>query len=101
MISPHAHIDGMDAYALSHMSVPQGKRLISLSQNESLRPPSPQVQAAMANAVGQSSLYPDPDWQDLRTKLAETHGVHCEGTLCGNGSLDLIGCLARIYAGNN
>ena len=44
-------------------------------------------------------LYPDPDWTDLRHTLADLHRINANGILCGSGSLDLIGCLARVFAG--
>ncbi|WP_217356213.1 pyridoxal phosphate-dependent aminotransferase [Ruegeria arenilitoris] len=99
MTSPHPHIARMSPYALADLEAPEGKTLISLSQNESLRPPSPKALEAAAQTMGTSMLYPDPDWTDLRNALADLHGIDADGILCGNGSLDLIGCLARVYAG--
>lgn len=99
MTQPHPHIACMSPYALANLDAPEGKTLISLSQNESLRPPSPKATEAAAQALGSSMLYPDPDWTDLRHALAELHGIDPDGILCGNGSLDLIGCLARVFAG--
>ncbi len=99
MTRPHPHIARMSPYALAQLSPPKDKPLISLSQNESLRPPSPAALEAAAIALGTSMLYPDPDWTDLRLALADLHGIDSEGILCGAGSLDLIGCLARVFAG--
>ena len=48
-----------------------------------------------------SMLYPDPDWTSLREAIAERHHLQANNILCGNGSLDLIGALARVYAGPN
>ncbi|MEO0566166.1 MAG: histidinol-phosphate transaminase [Pseudomonadota bacterium] len=99
MIVPQDHIAGMAAYALADLSPPKGKRLISLSQNESLRPPAPGVLEAISKAASGVQAYPDPDWTDLRKALATQHGIDPALILCGNGSLDLIGCLARVYLG--
>ncbi|WP_170403199.1 pyridoxal phosphate-dependent aminotransferase [Ruegeria arenilitoris] len=99
MTRPHPHIARMSPYALADLSAPEGKTLISLSQNESLRPPSPKAIGAAAHAMGTSMLYPDPDWTDLRNALSDLHGIDADGILCGNGSLDLIGCLARVFSG--
>ena len=41
MIAANPHVADMAAYALADLTAPPGKRLISLCQNESLRPPSP------------------------------------------------------------
>lgn len=97
MIPPLPHVAEMAAYALADLSAPDGKRLVSLSQNESLRGPSPKAIAAMEAAARGGHLYPDPDWTALRNTLAEVHGVDPNQILCGAGSLDLIGCIARAY----
>lgn len=99
MMKPQTHIATMAAYALAEMKAPEGKDLISLSQNESLRPPSPFAVEAATMVLTEGHLYPDPDWSDLRNALAGLHGLDANGILCGNGSLDLIGCIARVYAG--
>lgn len=99
MTQPLDHIAAMSPYKLADLCPPDGLPLISLSQNESLRPPSPlAVQAGIA-ALEAGALYPDPDWTALRTALAQLHDIPSEHILCGNGSLDLIGGLARVYAG--
>lgn len=98
MIRVPPHIAQMSPYALAKMNAPVGKPLISLSQNECLRPPSQKVVKAAATVLAASALYPDPDWRDLRHALANLHDIDEENILCGNGSLDLIGCLARAYA---
>lgn len=99
MIQAKPHIARMAGYGLADLAAPPGKRLISLSQNESLRPPSPLAINAAADAARNQQLYPDPDWTDLRRALAALHDVDAAAIICGNGSLDLIGCLARAYLG--
>ncbi len=88
----------MSPYALAQLNVPAGKRLISLSQNESLRPPSPLAIRAAERVLEAVHLYPDPDWGDLRAALSKLHGIPANGILCGNGSMELIGCLAQSFA---
>ena len=97
MIPPVPHIARMAAYQLADLSVPDGKRLVSLSQNESLRPPSPRVAEAIQLAAVSPHLYPDPDWSDLRQALGIAHGIDPDLIIYVNGSLDLIGALARAY----
>ncbi len=97
MTKPNPHIAEMAAYALADLSAPEGKRLISLSQNESLRGPSPHAVAAAVQAVSSAHLYPDPDWTTLRRALAAHHGIDADCILLGSGSLDLIGCITRTY----
>lgn len=98
MTQPRPHIASMAAYALARTEVPDGKPLVSLSQNESLRGPSPKAVDAASKAACAAAFYPDPDWSGLRQALAAHHRIDAEAILCGNGSLDLIGSLARVYA---
>ena len=99
MIAPRPHIAGMAAYALADLKAPAGKRLISLAQNEAAHAPSPLALAAARDVIGGSALYPDPDWNDLRSVIADVHGIAREGILCGAGSLDLIACLMQCFIG--
>ena len=96
MIRPVGHIVAMAPYALADVG---DASTISLAQNESAFPPSPHAIAAGQSALGQSHLYPDPDWTELRSAIAKAHGLPEEAILCGAGSMELIGCLIRAYAG--
>lgn len=98
MIPPVSHVSAMTPYALADLKAPMGKRLISLSQNESLCPPSPHAIAAAAKALSNAQLYPDPDWSAVRMALADLHGIAATDILCGNGSMELIACLTQAYA---
>jgi histidinol-phosphate aminotransferase len=99
MTIAHPHIIAMAAYKLADLTPPVGKKLISLCQNESLRPPSPLALEAVVKTMATSMLYPDPDWTDLREAIADLHHLSAGHILCGNGSLDLIGAIARVFAG--
>ena len=92
------HIRGMAPYALDNISAPPGTTPVLLSQNESFRPPSPAAISAAAAADG-AALYPDSDWTDLRLELSRFHAIPADKILCGNGSLDLIACIARAFLG--
>lgn len=98
MIRSVGHISAMSPYALAQLEAPEGKPLISLSQNESLRPPSPLAIEAAAEAMKAGHLYPDPDWSELRAALSGLHGIPAEGILCGCGSMELISCLTQAFA---
>ena len=99
MIRPNPQIGAMAPYALADLSVAPGKRLISLAQNESAFPPSPRALAAAQEALADSSLYPDPDWRELRQAIAGVHHVAPDQILCGAGSMELIACLTRCFCG--
>lgn len=98
MIRPAEHIAQMSPYALATLEAPAGKRVTSLAQNESLRPPSPKAIEAAAQALKDGHLYPDPDWSALRGALSNLHGILMPGILCGNGSMELIAALAQGFA---
>ena len=97
MIAAVKNVAAMSPYALAKLEVPEGKRLISLSQNECFRAPSPLVREAVARVIADGHLYPDPDWTALRSALSKLHEIPEDSILCGSGSMELISCLARAY----
>lgn len=96
MISPMPHIATMAPYALADLGKPG---TVSMAQNESSFPVSPAALAAGQRALSNSLLYPDPDWTELRSAIAETHDLDPQRILCGAGSMELIGCLVHAYVG--
>lgn len=96
MIRAVPHVRNMAAYALADLGGPD---TVSLAQNESAFPASPAAIAAGRGVLDQVPLYPDPDWLELRAAIAAQHGVAAETILCGAGSMELIGCLIRAFAG--
>lgn len=99
MLSPNLHIAAMAPYALADLQVAPDTQLISLAQNESLRPPSPLALKAAAHTFESSALYPDPDWTDLCAAISQVHGLNTESILCGAGSMELISAVMTVYAG--
>ena len=99
MTGARKHVAAMAPYALADLGRADGRPAPSLAQNESFRPPCPgSFEEAMA-AMADAALYPDPDWTELRSMIAARHGIDPDSILCGSGSLELIGCLARAFAG--
>lgn len=96
MIRAVPHVREMAAYALADLG---GEGTVSLAQNESAFPASPAAIAAGQRVLEQMPLYPDPDWPELRAAIARVHGIAAETILCGAGSMELIGCLIRGFAG--
>ena len=94
-IAANPSVAAMAPYALADL----GKGLISLAQNESAFPPSPEAVMAGQAALGAMPLYPDPDWSRLRAAIASVHGLDASAILCGAGSMELIGCLIRAFSG--
>ena len=98
MIRPVRDVAALSAYQLADLTGIRAGRIISLSQNESLRPPSPLALQAAANALADGHLYPDPEWTALRQAIAALHGLPADTILCGSGSMELIACIARAFA---
>lgn len=96
MIRPVPAVAAMASYALADLGA---AKAISLAQNESAFAASPQAIAAGQAAVAASTVYPDPDWRDLRAAIASVHHLPAAHLLCGAGSMELIGCLIRAFAG--
>jgi histidinol-phosphate aminotransferase len=74
-------------------------RIIKLASNESPLGPSPKVREAIEVELGCLARYPDGSCHLLRQKIGETYGLDHRHIVCGNGSEQLIGYLAQIYAG--
>ena len=66
------------------------ERAVKLASNESPFPPMPQVAEVLADGLGGLNRYPDGPARELRTALAERHGVSPEQVVVGNGSCELI-----------
>jgi histidinol-phosphate aminotransferase len=98
-LAPDPRIAALAPYALADLSVPPGRRAVSLAQNESAIPPSPRAIVAARAALADARLYPDPDWRDLRAAIAGVHGLDPEAILCGSGSMELILALALAWLG--
>jgi len=76
-----------------------GRAPIRLNQNECAARPSERVVAAFSRAAADANRYPDPACGRLRARIAEAHGLDAARIVCGNGSGELLGLLARAYAG--
>lgn len=96
MIRAVPHVAAMGTYALADLGGPD---TVSLAQNESAFPASPAAIAAAKAVLDQMPLYPDPEWPDLRAAIAKSYGLDPDLILCGAGSMELIGCLIRAFAG--
>ncbi len=72
-----------------------GVRCIKMASNENPFGPSPMALEAMRRAAAEVHLYPDADDVDLRTHLAEKHGVAVEELLITAGSTSFLNIIAR------
>ncbi|TBW56794.1 histidinol-phosphate transaminase [Marinobacter halodurans] len=76
---------------------PKLRDLVKLNTNEHPLGPSPRVLEAIRAEAGDSlRLYPDPNGDALKSKLADYHGVSPKQVFLGNGSDEV---LAHIFFG--
>ncbi len=70
---------------------PKDKTYIKLNTNENPYPPSPNVLSAIRQVADENlRLYPTPTCDDLRTYIAQYHGLTKEQIFVGNGSDEVL-----------
>ncbi len=73
-------------------------QLIKLNTNENPYPPSPMVMDKLAKIKDVSlALYPESDWNTLRTLLSKHYSVPKENIFCGNGSDEILSLICRCF----
>jgi len=101
LIKENSTITNLAPYQLADLSVPEGKTLISLAQNELCFSPTTEVINAASQALKDAQLYPDPDWSALVKSIASVHNINHAQILCGAGSMELLEVLGRTYLSAN
>jgi histidinol-phosphate aminotransferase len=85
-------------YAGGEAEIEGFETVIKLASNEGAFGPSPRVRAVLAAALDKFHRYPDGDCAKIRQAIADKHGLPVKNIMCGAGSDELIGLLARCYA---
>jgi histidinol-phosphate aminotransferase len=80
--------------------MPGVKLVIQLASNECAAEPSPQAIAAYHAEAARLRRYPSASAAPLREAIGKRHGIDPARVLSGHGSEDLIGLVARSYAGH-
>ncbi len=70
-----------------------------LASNENPYGPPPEAVKAIREAAATVHRYPDGDAVELKTALADLHGVEADQILIGNGSNEVLELLIRTFAG--
>lgn len=101
MISPNAHLRTISAYtpgaSPEQIKVQYGlDHVEKLASNENPFGASQRAIAAAVNALNTLALYPDGG-QELRTHIAQFHGVSTDCISLGNGSDAIIHQLMRVF----
>lgn len=96
-VSPRPGISKISPYVGGRASVGGLARVFKLSSNESPLGPSPAAHEAFVRAAENLAIYPEGSARLLREAIAETHGLHPERIVCGNGSDELLTLIANAY----
>lgn len=89
----------IDVYVPGESNVPGGIEPAKLSSNETPLGPSPKAIVAFNAAASGLARYPDGQASVLRGAIANRFGLDPARIVCGNGSDELLGLLARAYLG--
>src|SRR5262249_11780001 len=74
--------------------------LIKLNTNENPYPPAPGVLKAVRVAANAGlRLYPDPNSDCFRQKIAKVYGFRLNQVIAGNGSDDILNLCLRAFVG--
>ena len=89
----------IDAYVPGESKVPGGVTPAKLSSNETPLGPSPKAVEAFKATAADLERYPDGQATVLRHAIARRYGLDASRIVCGSGSDELLGLLARGYLG--
>lgn len=99
LLSPRPGILDITPYVGGESTIPGLNRVIKLASNESALGPSPKALQAFHDTGSALHRYPDGACKALRGALADTFALDAERIVCGAGSDELFGLLARAYTG--
>lgn len=89
----------IDAYVPGESKVPGGITPAKLSSNETPLGPSPKAIEAFRAAAAELERYPDGQATALRQAIARRYGLDVNRIVCGAGSDEILGLLARGFLG--
>lgn len=89
----------IEAYVPGESKVPGGLKPAKLSSNETPLGPSKLAIAAFSAAASDLERYPDGQATVLRNAIARRYGLDASRIVCGSGSDEILGLLARGYLG--
>lgn len=94
-----AEIAAMKGYVPGSQPDPK-ENYLKLNSNENPYPPSPRVREVLKETAYEDlRIYPDPLSTDLRRRLGALYGFSPDQIICGNGSDEVLGLIARTFAG--
>ncbi|MBY0511333.1 MAG: histidinol-phosphate transaminase [Rhodospirillaceae bacterium] len=96
---PRPGVMSIPLYEAGKSSIKGTARVIKLSSNEAALGASPHAMAAYGPLAETLYRYPLGDSHELRTAIAEVHGLDVARIICGCGSDEMFALLCRAYAG--
>jgi histidinol-phosphate aminotransferase len=97
--TPKSQILRIPAYVPGSSGPASAGKIWKLSSNEAPFGPSPAALRAYAEAGAHLELYPEGSAPTLREALGDVHRLDPARIVCGSGSDELLGLLARLYVG--
>ncbi len=98
-LEPRPGILSIDPYQGGESALEGRAEVIKLSSNEGALGPSPEAVAAYRAAGDALDRYPDGGCTALRRAIGARFGLDPARIVCGAGSDEILGLLARAYAG--
>ncbi len=98
-VAPRPGILDIAPYEGGQSKIAGQVRVIKLSSNEGALGPSPRAVAAFREAAASLARYPDGGATALREAIGARFGLDPARIVCGAGSDELLGLMARGYAG--
>jgi histidinol-phosphate aminotransferase len=95
---PRPGVMSIPLYEAGKSQIKGATRVMKLSSNEAALGPSPKALDAYAGA-NTLHRYPPGDSAELRSAIAEVHGLDAARVICGAGSDEMFCLLCRAYAG--
>lgn len=98
-IKPQPGIMEIALYKSGEATIAGKTEVLKLSANESPYGPSDKAKAAFAKTAATLHRYPGTDHADIRSAIAEVHGLDPARIICGVGSDEVLQFVAQAYAG--
>ena len=96
-LQPRDAVTDIPDYIPGEATAEGASQIIKLSSNESPLGASPLAMKALTDTTPLTHLYPDAHAEELRTALAQKHGIPFDQIACGCGSEELLHLVARAY----
>jgi len=98
-MQPQPGIMDIDLYVGGKGHVDGVSNTVKLSSNENPHGASEKAKQAFRAVARNLHVYPSSDHSELRSAIAQVHGLDANRIICGNGSDEVLSFLTNAYAG--